>query len=115
MARFWGMLANGGQLDGVRLLSADRIRAFSLPRPDTDQIDPVLNSRPNISSLGFWLRGSGASVGSSPHLLAQTGAGNNIGWADPDSGLAVAITHNKFGNAYNQPLRTAVTRAFGIL
>ncbi len=114
MGRFWALLANGGELDGVRLLSPERIRACSVPRPDTDQIDVILNSRPNISSLGFWLRGSGSSVGSSPHLLAQTGAGNNIGWADPDSRLAVSITHNKFGSIYNKPLRDAVTETFGV-
>lgn len=114
MGRFWALLANGGELDGVRLLSPERIRACSVPRPNTDQIDPILNSRPNISSLGFWLRGSGSSVGSSPHLLAQTGAGNNIGWADPDSRLAVSITHNKFGGIYSKPLRDAVTQSFGI-
>jgi CubicO group peptidase (beta-lactamase class C family) len=115
LARFWGMLANGGQLDGVRLLSPERIRAASVPRPETDRVDPVLGSAANISTLGFWLRGSGSSVGTSPHLLAQTGAGNNIGWADPDTGLAVAITHNRYGGAYSRPLREAVKRAFAVV
>jgi CubicO group peptidase (beta-lactamase class C family) len=34
-ARFWAMLAQGGTLDGFRLLSAEHVRSFSVPRPDT--------------------------------------------------------------------------------
>jgi len=32
-ARFWAMLANGGTLGGVRLLSPERVRSFLAPRP----------------------------------------------------------------------------------
>src|SRR5258705_6022246 len=32
-ARFFAMLAQGGELDGVRLLSEERVRWFSVPRP----------------------------------------------------------------------------------
>ena len=41
-ARLFAMLANGGELNGVRLLSEDRVKTFSTPRPDTDQPDTVL-------------------------------------------------------------------------
>ena len=35
-ARFFAMLAQGGALDGVRLLSEERVRWLSVPRPPCD-------------------------------------------------------------------------------
>jgi len=40
-ARFWAMLANGGQLNGVRLLSEERVASFAAPRPHFEDADPV--------------------------------------------------------------------------
>ena len=111
--KFWAMLAGGGQLNGVRLLSPERVRSFSYPRPSNPEPDFVLGRPLAISTLGYWLRGSGSAVGSGPHMICQTGAGNNIGWADPDLNLAVTIAHNRFGGAYSEPLSNAVQRAFG--
>ncbi len=112
--KLWAMLANGGELNGVRLLSPERIRSFSYPRPNNDEPDIILGGPLNISTMGYWLSGSGSSVGSSEHLICQTGAGNNIGWADPDHNLAVTIAHNRYGGAYTEPLAYAVERAFDI-
>ena len=53
VARFLAMLAQGGTLDGVRLLSPERVAAFSRPgRPCA--YDPVVG-RPNNISHGFHL------------------------------------------------------------
>jgi CubicO group peptidase (beta-lactamase class C family) len=112
--RFWAMLAEGGTLNGARLFSPEQIRSFSVPRPNTHEPDCILDMPIAISTMGFWLAGSGPAVGSSPHLLAQTGAGNSIAWADPDNRLAVAVTHNRFGQAYDAPLANAIRDAFGI-
>ena len=46
------MLANGGELEGVRLLSAQRVRNFRSPRPKTDQLDIVLET---VVSANRWL------------------------------------------------------------
>ena len=43
LARMYGALANGGELDGVRLVSAERIPAMW--RPTTDAYDQVLMRR----------------------------------------------------------------------
>src|SRR2546427_10629749 len=40
-ARFFAMLANGGELNGVRLLSEERVRSFSVPRARRGGIDPL--------------------------------------------------------------------------
>ena len=95
-ARFWGMLANGGELDGVRLLSKDRVRMFSVPRAPC-AYDAVLGVPHRGSVGGFWMAcGRGmAAAGDNPRTFGHTGSGGSVGWADPDARLGVAITHNR--------------------
>lgn len=96
-ARFWAMLAGGGELDGVRLLSAERVAAFSSMRDNGDEPDPVMFGMPiPISVGGYWLGGQRVS---SPRAIWHPGAGGSIGWADPDQDIAVAICHNRMFNA----------------
>jgi len=98
-ARFWAMLANGGTLGGVRLLSADRVASFAAPRPHFDDADPVFfGMKVPIAWSGFWLGGADSPPVSAPRnmrALCHPGMGGSIGWADPDSGLAVAFCHNR--------------------
>ena len=56
-ARFYAMLANGGELDGVRLLSEHRVRTFHVPRPPSDY-DPVSGTPHNGTIGGFHFAGS---------------------------------------------------------
>ena len=96
-ARFWALLAEGGELDGVRLLSAERVRGFSTIRDNGDEPDPVMFGIPiPISSGGYWLGGPRVS---GPRAIWHPGAGGSIGWADPERRLAVAICHNSMFNA----------------
>lgn len=98
-ARFWAMLANGGTLGGVRLLSEDRVRSFAAPRPHFEDADPVFfGMKVPIGWAGFWLGGAEAPPVSSPRnmrALCHPGMGGSIGWADPDLKLAVAFCHNR--------------------
>jgi CubicO group peptidase (beta-lactamase class C family) len=103
-ARFWAMLANGGELDGTRLLSKERVASLSMPRDRSEEPDPVMFGIPlPISSGGFWLGGDNPPVASArnPRALCHPGQGGSIGWADPDANLAVAICHNRMFNASN--------------
>ena len=99
VARFFSLLANRGELDGVRMIAADRIARFSQPRPDSQAYDEVLGQQPWIGVGGYWLGGptppAEPIVGTNPHILCSNGSGGSIAWADPDSGLAVAICHNR--------------------
>ncbi|MGQ3227274.1 MAG: serine hydrolase domain-containing protein [Blastomonas fulva] len=117
-ARFWAMLANGGTLDGVRLLSPERVAAFSALRDNGDEPDPVMFGMPiPISVGGYWLGGHRVS---SPRAIWHPGAGGSIGWADPDQNLAVAICHNRMFNARDPkddpilPISKAVVAALGL-
>jgi CubicO group peptidase (beta-lactamase class C family) len=99
VARLFAMLANNGQFGGRRLLSDDRVLSFTQPRPKSDEPDPVLGQVPLIGVGGYWLGGQSPPaepiIGSGAHILASNGAGGSIAWADLDTGLAVAICHNR--------------------
>ncbi|MFL6697882.1 MAG: serine hydrolase domain-containing protein [Vitreoscilla sp.] len=100
-ARFWAMLAGGGELDGVRLLSKERVATLNVPRANSDEPDPVMFGFPiPITIGGFWFGGEHPPVCSakSPRALCHPGQGGSIGWADPDTHLAVAICHNRLFN-----------------
>jgi CubicO group peptidase (beta-lactamase class C family) len=97
-ARFWAMIANGGTLGGVRLLSEERVRSFVAPREHFDEADPVFFEMwVPISWSGFWLGGDVPPVSAprNKRALCHPGMGGSIGWADLDSKLAVAFCHNR--------------------
>src|SRR5690606_14961260 len=55
-ARFWAMLAQGGELDGVRLLSEDLVATFNAQRENSSEPDPVMFNAPvPLGIAGFWL------------------------------------------------------------
>ncbi|MBB6426859.1 serine hydrolase domain-containing protein [Sphingopyxis sp. JAI128] len=117
-ARFWALLAEGGALDGVRLLSEERVAGFSNVRDNGDEPDPVMFGIPiPISTGGYWLGGHRVS---SPRAIWHPGAGGSIGWADPDNRLAVAICHNRMFNTRTVeddpilPISHAVMAAVGL-
>jgi len=112
-ARFWALLANEGQLDGVRLVSAERVRACLKPRPDTDTLDVGRGTITRVGVGGYWLAADGV-VGKG-RILCHPGLGNSVGWADLDNRLAVAICHNRQGLAFARPLATAMERAFRVV
>jgi CubicO group peptidase (beta-lactamase class C family) len=122
-ARFWAMLANLGELDGVRLLSRKLVQTFNTPRAHSDEPDQVMFNIPlPISIGGFWLGGPNTPVCSarSPGAICHPGQGGSIGWADPGTGLAVAICHNRLFNASSPaedpilPIANAVRAGLGL-
>ena len=57
-ARFFAMLANGGELDGVRLLPQDLVATFNTPRANAEEPDTVMFDMPMpITIGGFWYGG----------------------------------------------------------
>lgn len=99
MAAHFALLANKGTFNGVKLLSPEHVQSFLTPRDNPDQIDLYLNMRVPVSAYGYYL--SDDTPGMIPIITAgrpflwMPGAGSSVGWAELDTGLAVAITHNK--------------------
>jgi CubicO group peptidase (beta-lactamase class C family) len=122
-ARFWAMLAGGGELDGVRLLSQELVATLNTPRPRSDEPDPVMFGFPiPITIGGFWFGGERPPVCSvkNPRAICHPGQGGSIGWADPDNELAVAICHNRLFNPTTReedailPIADALREALGL-
>ncbi|MFD5201001.1 serine hydrolase domain-containing protein [Streptomyces sp. NPDC058375] len=111
VARIFAMLAEGGALNGVRLLSPERVATFTRPREGAYDADKVLTIPVWFGANGFWLGGeAGASdplVGDHREIIYSPGAGGSLAWADLRDRLAVAICHNNMDSpAVVDPERT---------
>jgi CubicO group peptidase (beta-lactamase class C family) len=104
MARFYQMLLQGGELDGVRLLSPATITQARQPAGD-GETDRLLGLTIRWSQ-GFQLGGPGPVPGrprpmgriSSPDAFGHNGSNCCIGWADPGRRLVFAYTCNRLTN-----------------
>lgn len=123
LARFFAMLANGGELDGVRLLSEAATRGLYVLRDNPTEPDEVMYGVPIPLTIGgFWIGGPYPPTCSvrSPKAICHPGFGNNIAWADPEAGLAVAFCHNRMSQPMSLeddsilPIANAVRIALGI-
>jgi CubicO group peptidase (beta-lactamase class C family) len=96
-ARLFALLANGGELNGNRLLSPDRIRSFTTLRSHSDKPDLVIlgggRVSPPIGVGGYWL--SGSPMGGGPGVLSHGGGSTSSIFVDIDKGLSVAISQNR--------------------
>ena len=99
LARLYGALANDGQIDGTRLVSKERVAAMQ--RIQTELPDRVLFGLRIPKAIGFWGGGRWAPNGAPSFMGARRtafghpGRGGSAAWADPEVGLAVAVTVNK--------------------
>lgn len=102
--KYFSLLANGGELNGVRLLPRENLIALTEPRPDPLQIDEGRGLPVPLGIGGYHVGAPHPNndpvVGRGAHLLSHSGAGGSIGWADLDAKLAVMITHNRM---FSQP------------
>jgi CubicO group peptidase (beta-lactamase class C family) len=111
VARIFALLAEGGELDGVRLLSPDRVAALTRPRVGAYDPDQVLPIPVWFGAAGYWLGGEpGASdplVGEHRDIIYSPGAGGSLAWADLRGRIAVAICHNNMDTpATGEPEQT---------
>lgn len=109
LARVFGALACGGEMDGVRVLNA-----ASVARARTEQAsgpDAVLFGFPTRMGLGFFLPPPGAGIGgSSASAFASFGAGGSMALADPEAHVGFAYVMNQM-----QPGLPPGPRALGLL
>jgi len=96
IARHYAMLAGHGQLDGVRILSPERIDIVRALQTDAE--DLVLGRRVR-KGLGYFLggdpeRGGAIRMGRSGGEFGHPGLGGSLGYADPERQLAFGLTKN---------------------
>jgi len=92
LARFYAALANDGELDGVRIMSPDRVRTIGERqtfRPDKVIIMPV------GWALGYMTGGApGWPQGPRTNSFGHPGLGGSVGFADPEIGMAFGFVPN---------------------
>jgi len=92
----YAALAGGGFIDGCRLVSPERVP--EMQRLVTDSMDIVIGM-PINRGIGFAFGGEMGGIKSpvGPRITAfgHGGAGGSIAFADPEVGLAVAVTLNR--------------------
>ncbi len=96
LARMYGALANGGVVEGVRLMSPERVQLMSAIQVDAP--DRVI-MMPIAKSIGFFNGGKAmgrhGATGPRRTAFGHPGAGGSIAFADPEVGLSIAVTINK--------------------
>lgn len=95
LARVYGALARGGEVDGVRVMSAAEI--VKCYTEQSKGPDAVLQM-PTRFSLGFALSMPGAELGPNPRSFGHPGAGGSLGFADPDTKIGFGYVMNQMGS-----------------
>ena len=88
LARMYGAIANGGQIDGNQFLSRQLVAGLT-GRPSL-RLDRNL-----VVPLSFHLGYHSVFVPGMMPGFGHAGLGGSLGWADPASGLAFAFVHNR--------------------
>jgi CubicO group peptidase (beta-lactamase class C family) len=92
LARLYGALARGGELDGFRLMSKDEVAKCSIEQSNGPDAVLTINTR---FSQGFMMSQPGASLGPNPKSFGHPGAGGSLGYADPEAKIGFGYTMNK--------------------
>lgn len=119
LAKMYAALAGDGSIDGVRLVSPERIK--HMQRVMTTDVDRVLMV-PMSKGIGFFhgseTNGIHGPMGPRPTAFGHPGAGGSVGFADPEKGLAVGLTINKMqyplpGEGATLEITDAIRRELG--
>ena len=92
LARMYGALARGGDVDGVRLLGPEAVRRAAVEQVCGPDAVLVIETR---RSLGFMLPVPGQPDHRGPQSFGHGGAGGSLGYADPERGIGFGYVMNK--------------------
>jgi CubicO group peptidase (beta-lactamase class C family) len=94
LARLYGALACGGELDDVRVLSREGVaRAYTEESFGQDEV-LLITTR---FTTGFMLTKPDDPFGPNPRTFGHPGAGGSLGIADPDAKIGFGYVMNKMG------------------
>ncbi|HYY35591.1 MAG TPA: serine hydrolase domain-containing protein, partial [Candidatus Binatia bacterium] len=95
LAKFYSMLANGGELDGQTFFSEETIKWMTTTL--ADGVDRVFQI-PTAFSAGFMKdpgRAARRMFGTSPNAFGHPGAGGSHAFADPENRISFAYAMNQ--------------------
>jgi CubicO group peptidase (beta-lactamase class C family) len=111
LARIYGALSRGGEIDGVRILRNETIEAAI-----EEQVfgpDAIIGQLPMRFGLGFMLRQDLIPLGPNPRAFGHPGAGGSLGFADPDAHVGFGYTMNRMQmSIVGTPSALAMIHAF---
>jgi CubicO group peptidase (beta-lactamase class C family) len=109
LARLYGVLARGGDQDGVHVMSKEQVAQCSLEQSKGPDELLMISTR---FSLGFMMSQPGASLGPNPKSFGHPGAGGSLGYADPEAKIGFGYTMNKMqASLLIDPRATALIEA----
>ncbi len=116
LALFYQVLINGGAtVDGTQVLKPETIALGTAVRTDLERHRDALNDIPVNRGLTVVVAGDdgkahlrGFGSGTSGQAFGHSGAGGQIAWGDPQSGLSVGFVTNGF--AVNEVIRARSRR-----
>ena len=88
LARLYGAIANGGEIDGTRFLSREIVDGLT-GRPSRKRDQNI------FVPLSFHLGYHSVPFGNVMPGFGHVGMGGSFGWADPTSGLSFSYVHNR--------------------
>jgi CubicO group peptidase (beta-lactamase class C family) len=105
LARLYAMLAGGGELDGVRILSRAAVDGLTAPATSEGRTDMFLGFKDGWG-MGLALNTPGI-YGPNPRAFGHSGWGGSFGCADPDAEIAIGYVCNQMGPELVGDPRTA--------
>jgi CubicO group peptidase (beta-lactamase class C family) len=111
LARMYAALANGGEFNGARILTPQRLDIATVLQ--TGEVDGRFKI-PTRKALGYWLAGPGltAAEGAGPRAFGHAGSGGSAGFADRERNYAFAVTKNGLTSTQEaQPTAVIVEQA----
>ncbi len=95
LARIYGALARGGEVDGVKVFGPREIeRCYTEQSQGPDAVLPLTTR----FGLGYMLSQPGTMMGPNPRAFGHPGAGGSLGFADPDAKVGFGYVMNQMGN-----------------
>lgn len=108
VARVYAALANGGEIDGVRILSRAMLDAATIEQSNGYDL---INQRPSRFGLGFQLTQPERPLGPNARTFGHFGAGGSLGFCDPDARIAFGYVTNDMGPRWQNPRNKALLDA----
>jgi CubicO group peptidase (beta-lactamase class C family) len=104
IARIYGLLANGGEIDGLRIISPKGIETALIEEVDGRQPN-LVTGRNMRFARGFSLNTEGA-YGRNPDAFGHAGAGGSLGFADPGANIGFGYVMNQMQVNPDDPSRS---------